>query len=87
MVFMNRGCHYVGEAITHLDCADIDMMSIVELDSILKESLGYGFDAVYYMKFPRSKKLEYIDNIEESLEIMALTLRTSWESMFIVITQ
>lgn len=38
MSFMKDGCNYVVGAVSHLDCVDIDMMSIVELDSIVKQS-------------------------------------------------
>ena len=53
MDFSNGGGgKYVGGVVSHVDCADIDIMSIVELNSILKQSLGYADPLVYFLKYP-----------------------------------
>ena len=47
--FDNDEVKYVGGRVSHLDYANVDKMSIVELDGILKKKLGYHVGAVSYV--------------------------------------
>lgn len=71
---------YVGGRVAHLDCADIDRMSIVYLHNILRVQLGFLDGPVYLLKDPESRgtQLVFIEDDETLLDVMAKTLRTQW---------
>lgn len=56
-------------AIAQLDFAYIDKMSIVKLDIILQECLGYNVGELYYMKSLRLRSLSIL-----------ITMRYCWKS-------
>lgn len=78
MVFESGGCKYVGGSAAHLECVDLDRISLVVLNAIVKQRLGYLQVPLYYMRDPTSKKLVYVEDDEDLLEYMAATLKTKW---------
>ena len=55
---------YSGGEFEDVDYCDYDKMSIVELDSIIKDKLKYTIRAVYYLKVLGMVALQYVSTDE-----------------------
>ena len=60
MEFLPDGWRYEGGVIDQWDHGDMDRMSIVELESVTRESLGYTVNPVFYVKSTTCDRVECI---------------------------